>query len=105
MPPLSLIVAVHRDGDLLQRLMDNSKGCYDELVVVHDGPDEVNVRAIVEAGGGHFFEGPRVFQPEPLWILAYREAKFDWVLKFDADEFPSEELKQWLRRFRAAPEP
>ena len=85
--------------------MQKSEGCYDELVVVHDGPDDTNVRKIVESAGGRFFERPHACQQEPHWPFAWEQAANDWILKFDADEFPSDELKGWLRQFRAAPDP
>jgi hypothetical protein len=105
MPKLSLIVCLYGQRDLLERLIRNSQGCYDDLLVVHDGPDEQNVKAIVEAAGGRFFERPRAFQREPHFPFAFGEAKNDWILHFDADEFPSIELKKWLEDFRRAPAP
>lgn len=105
MPELSLIVCLHKEADLLERLIVNSHGCYDELLVVHDGPDEQNIKAIVEEAGGRFFEMPRAFQQEPHMPFAFSEAKNDWVLHLDADEFPGPEMKKWLTEFRNAPEP
>jgi hypothetical protein len=105
MPAISLVVCVHLQRDLLERLLRESAGYYDDLVVVHDGPDTTNVRALVETASGRFFEGKREFQQEPHWPFAWGQAKHDWILRFDADEFPSEEMKIWLREFRRAPEP
>ena len=105
MPKLSLVVCLHNERDLLQRLLQNSGGCYDDLVVVHDGPDEQNIKAIVEAAGGRFFARPRAFQQEPHFPFAWQQAAYDWILKLDADEFPSDEMRKWLENFRAAPEP
>ena len=105
MPALSLVVCVCNERDLLERLLQKAEGCYDDLVVVHDGPDETNMRAVVEAAGGRFFEEPRAFQQEPHWPFAWGQAANDWILKLDADEFPGEEMKVWLRQFRLAPEP
>jgi hypothetical protein len=50
--------------------------------------------------GGKFFEGPRAYQQEPHWPFAWSQARHDWILRLDADEFPSDELKEWLIRFR-----
>jgi len=105
MPALSLVVCVYQQRDLLARLIRESQGCYDDLVVVHDGPDTTDVRAVVDAAGGRFFERPHEFQQEPHWPFAWGEAKHDWILRFDADEFPSTEMKVWLKSFRAAAEP
>ncbi|HEX3625641.1 MAG TPA: glycosyltransferase [Verrucomicrobiae bacterium] len=105
MPALSLIIAIHGEPDLLERLLREAEGCYDDLVVVHDGPDEQNVREIVARHGGRFFERPRAFQQEPHFPFAFGEAKHDWLLRLDADEFPSDGMKEWLKAFRQAPEP
>jgi hypothetical protein len=105
MPAVSLVVCLHQQRDLLERLLQNSAGCYDDLVVVHDGPDTTDVKAVVAAVGGQFFERPQEFQQEPHWPFAWKQAKHDWILRLDADEFPSAEMKAWLQEFRSKPRP
>lgn len=105
MPPLSLIICLHGERELLNRLLQNSKDCYDDLIVVHDGPDIGNLKALVEAVDGRFFERSRAFQQEPHLPFAFEQARNNWLLRLDADEFPSEEMKKWLQEFRCAPEP
>src|SRR5689334_13053544 len=39
MPAISLVVCLHRERDLLKRLLEKTSGCYDDLVVIHDGPE------------------------------------------------------------------
>jgi hypothetical protein len=63
------------------------------------------VRAVVEAAGGRFFERPQEYHQEPHWPFARGEARYDWILRFDADEFPSEEMQVWLKQFRNGAEP
>src|SRR5215813_211488 len=103
MPPLSLVVCVHQDRELLQRLLEETRNLYDDLVVVHDGPDSTNVRSMVEAVGGRFFERERAYQQEPHWPFAWGQARYDWILRLDSDEAPSPELKRWLEAFRKGP--
>jgi hypothetical protein len=105
MPAVSLVVCVHLQRDLLERLIRESAGCYDELIVLHDNPDVQNVRSAVESVGGRFFERPPSFLQEPHWPFAWGQATHDWILRFDADEFPSTEMKKWLQEFRRAAEP
>lgn len=105
MPEISLVVCLHREGDLLRRLLGHAEGCYDDLVVVHDGPDETGVRQLVESRGGRFFERPRTYQQEPHWPFAWAQTRHDWILRLDADEFPGDEARAWLRSFRGASEP
>lgn len=40
MPRISLIVCLRGERDLLARLLEHAEGCYDDLVVVHDGPED-----------------------------------------------------------------
>jgi hypothetical protein len=146
MPRITLVVCLFRERDLLARLLRESAGLFDDLVVVHDGPEAPagsapsmpsgsngvppidyaldpigdafaaylqpkgtpnpgSTRELVAQHGGRFFEGPRCFQQEPHWPFAWSQAQHDWILRLDADEFPSEELKAWLRQFREASEP
>lgn len=105
MPAISLVICVYQQRDFLARLLSHSEGCFDELIVVHDGPDTAGVREIAEKAGGRFFERPRECQQEPHWPFGWGEARHNWILRLDADEFPGNELKQWLIAFRTAPEP
>jgi len=141
MPAISLVICVYREHDLLKRLLENADACYDDLIVVHDGPEEGGqadgaaevaaidyaermpdrllpsgyrqlldaplpgtIHALVHQYGGRFFEGPRCFQQEPHWPFTWSQAREEWVLRLDADEFPSAGLRSWLRAFRAQTE-
>jgi hypothetical protein len=146
-PHISLVVCVHNEGNLLARLLETADGCYDDLVVVHDGPESVScakpsnfgdypttlavdfsnqdlnsplpagftepgkpatpgsVNELVINYQGRFFEHPRIGSLEGQSPFAWSRAANNWILRLDADEVPSVELKQWLRSFRAAPEP
>ncbi len=146
MRPISLVVCICRERELLARLLQESAGLYDDLVVVHDGPEQPepekpaviaapganaldfsridpgtppipvyrepnvpprpgSIHELVVKHGGRFFEGPRCFQQEPHWPFAWSQARHDWILRLDADEYPSVEMKMWLEGCRAAPEP
>ena len=105
MPAVALVVCAYQQRDLLERLIREAQDCYDDLVVVHDGPDTMDVRSVVTSAGGRFFERPHEFQQEPHWPFAWAQAGHDWILRVDADEYPSVEMKVWLKEFRAAPEP
>src|SRR5215475_7777444 len=103
MPKVSLIICVHGDREPLQRLLDQSVDCYDELLVIHDGPDFDNVGDLVSQFGGRFIERPRAFSQEPHLPFAFGQAANDWILRFDSDEFPSTGLRNWLIQFRKTP--
>lgn len=105
MTKVSLVICVYGDSEPLQRLFDNTRDCYDDLLVIHDGPDFENVRSLVEGYGGRFIERPRAFSQEPHFPFAFGQAKHDWILRLDSDEFPSPELREWIKQFRHEPEP
>lgn len=105
MPKITLIVCVCGDREPLEHLLKLSDGCYDELLVIHDGPDFEDVHSLVIEYGGRFFERPRAFSQEPHLPFGFQQATHDWVLRFDSDEFPSAELKEWLVHFRKSQKP
>ncbi len=143
MPRISLVVCVCNERELLRRLLQKAAGCYDDLVVVHDGSEGIlkedsipqgqpainyselesdapfpngycrplnppragTIHELVESYGGRFYEGPRAFQQEPHWPFAWWQARHDWILRWDADEFPSDEMRAWVQKFRQLPEP
>jgi hypothetical protein len=105
MPKVTLTVCVFGDRKPLERLLANSDGCYDELLVVHDGPDFQNVEELSRSHGGRFYVCPRAFCHEPHMPYALEKASYDWILKFDSDELPSPQLRDWIVRFRSQPEP
>jgi hypothetical protein len=109
MPAISLVVSVHKEADLLERLLLRTADCYDDLVVVHDGPEgaeqQTSIKERVTKYGGRFFIGPRSFQQESHWPFAWKQARNAWILRLDADEVPSTELREWLQEFCARPEP
>lgn len=100
MPRVSLIVILHGDRIPLERLMQESSECYDELLVIHDGEDFQDVRTLVAMYGGRFIERPRAYSQEPHVPFALENASHDWILRFDSDEYPSVELRSWLKHFR-----
>jgi len=105
MPAITLIICLHRQRELLGRLVSESVGCYDDLLVVHDGPDVDDIRSAVEIAGGRFYTREGACQQEQHWPFAWAQSKYDWILRLDADEYPSDDLKTWLQKFRHSSEP
>lgn len=100
MPKITLLVCTYGDRKPLKRLLEHSSDCYDELIVVHDGPDFEDVQSVVAKYDGKFIERPRALSQEPHIPFAIGEATNDWILRFDTDEYPSSELREWLIHFR-----
>jgi len=68
------------------------------LVTGHRGKGSLG--KLVASYRGRLYEGPRCFQQEPHWPFAWWQARHEWILRLDADEYPSEEMKAWLLGFR-----
>lgn len=158
MPKVSLVVCLRNETAFLKRLLQNCYGCYDDLVVVHDGREDSQLRSNIpiskefkDAAGdpslkkpgvppkeisldysklkknapgpksyqlipkgtqesklqqlvaqyrGRLYVGPRCFQQEPHWPFAWWKARHDWILRLDADEYPSREMRIFLNQFR-----
>jgi glycosyltransferase involved in cell wall biosynthesis len=105
MPKISLVICAYGQRKLLERLLQKCQGIFDDLVVVHDGPDFDGIESIVEKAKGRFYARERAWQQEPHWPFAWEKAAHDWILRLDVDEYPSEQLKEWLVRFHQEPEP
>ena len=56
-------------------------------------------------GGGGSSSGRAVFCMRRTFLSAWEQARYDWILRWDADEFPSDALKNWLKAFRAQLDP
>jgi hypothetical protein len=100
MPAISLVVCVRNQADLLERLLGKTADCYDQLVIVHDGPDSSGIREICARFNGSWFEPPALGSLEEQSPFAWSRSSNDWILRLDADEFPSDEMKRWLEKFR-----
>ncbi len=100
-----MVVCLHRERQFLSRLLDHAEGCYNDLIVVHDGPDLDDVGSLVKARGGRFFERPRQFSGDGHYPFAWQQARHDWIFRPDADEYPGSSLAAWLRDFQLMPSP
>ena len=105
MPKLSLVICVNQQRELLDRLLRNTAKDCDDILIIHDGPDESGIGELAQSYQARFLEAPRRHTQEPHWPAAWAAAQHDWILRLDADEVPSEELRGWLRNFRASAEP
>lgn len=99
---ISAVLVVRNEGATIRRCLDSLAGVVDEIVVVHDGPCADDTLDIAAARGCRVIEAPRYGHCERHTPLAYREARGEWILNLDADEFLSPELGASLRHLIAA---
>lgn len=92
---ISVISVVHNEEKLIRRCLDNVKGIADEILILHDGPCSDNtLRICREYTKKVFTTKKNVGLPGPILPILLRKAKGPWILKLDADEFLSPELRK-----------
>jgi glycosyltransferase involved in cell wall biosynthesis len=95
-PQISAVVVVHNEERVIERCLDSLEGAVDEILVVHDGPCEDNTLQIAKNRGCRVFVRPRIGHAEHHRPFAYEQARGEWILNVDGDEFLSEELRAAL---------
>lgn len=69
----------------------------DEIILVHDGECEDRTLEIAERYGCRTFVRPLVGHAEVATVFAYEQARSEWILSIDADEFLSAPLRDAVR--------
>jgi glycosyltransferase involved in cell wall biosynthesis len=101
-PTISACLVVRNEEAVIGRCLESIDGVVDEIVLVHDGPCEDRTLEIAESHGARCFVQEHA-GPEHHRVLAYEQARGDWLLRLDADEFLSPELRANLRELAARP--
>jgi glycosyltransferase involved in cell wall biosynthesis len=99
LPPnsISACLAVRNEERTIERCLASLSGVVDEIVVVHGGPCSDRTLEIAERYGCRVFTGEHHGHGEWNTPLAYEQARGEWLLNLDADEFLSDELRSRLR--------
>jgi len=93
---ISACLVVHNEEKLIERCLASLDGVVDEIVLVHDGPCADRTLEIARSHGARTFVQPRAGHGERWRVLAYEQARGDWILRVDADMYLSPELRQGL---------
>jgi glycosyltransferase involved in cell wall biosynthesis len=94
---VSACLVVRHEEAVIERCLDSVRGVVDEIVLVHDGECEDRTLEIAERYGCRIFVRPLVGHAEVATVFAYEQARCEWILSIDADEFLSAELRAQLR--------
>lgn len=89
---ISACLVVRNEGAVIGRCLDTVVPVADETILVHDGPCEDETLEIAGELGCRVFVRPHVGNPEYHTVFAYEQARGEWLLTLDADEFLSPEL-------------
>ena len=93
MATISACLVVHTEEGVIDRCLGSLDGVVDEIVLVHDGPCTDRTLEIAERHGCRIVVAEWIGNCEPHRPLSFRLATGDWILRIDADEFLSDELR------------
>jgi glycosyltransferase involved in cell wall biosynthesis len=101
---VSACVVVRNEEAVIERCLQSLVDVVDEIVLVHDGECEDRTLQIAARYCSRTFVRPLVGHAEVATVFAFEQARGEWILSLDADEFLSEGLRRELRRLVAAPD-
>lgn len=94
---ISAVLIVYHEEQIIERCLKSLAGVVDEIVVIHDGECHDHTLSIAQKYTDRIFIEPHRGEAESHQSRALEETTCSWVLRIDADEFLSEELRQSLR--------
>lgn len=95
---LSVCVVVRNEEALIGRCLESLRGQAAQIILVHDGPCQDRTLEMAAAHGARCLVvgETSVGEAEPLRQISYEQARGEWILQLDADEFLSPELAEVL---------
>ncbi len=100
---VSACVVVRNEEAVIDRCLSSLRGVVQEIVLVHDGECDDRTLEIAERHGARVFVRPLVGHAEAATVFAFEQARGEWILSLDADEFLSERLREQLPALVADP--
>lgn len=102
---ISTIMVVHNEEELIERALKSVKDISDEILILHDGPcNDKTLKIARKYTKKVFVNKKNVGLPGPIIPILLRKAKGPWILKLDADEFLSKDLKRNIRELIENPD-
>lgn len=84
---ISACIVAYNEAGVITRCLDSIKDLVDEIIFVHDGECSDQTIEIVKRYTDKVFVRPHAGMMEAHLVFAYKQAKSDWILRIDADEF------------------
>ena len=94
---ISACLVVYNEEKNIRRCLESLVGAVDEIIVAHDGPCSDQTLAIVKEYTTKVFIREHAGSMEEHLPFVFKQAIGGWILRIDADEFLSPELKNNLR--------
>ncbi len=96
-PGISAILIVYHEEAIIERCLQSLAGVVDEIILIHDGDCHDSTLSIARKYTDKIYIHPHTGESEVHKIKALDYASHSWILKIDADEFLSDELRSGLR--------
>tara|TARA_Y100000310_G_scaffold324016_1_gene385277 strand:+ start:202 stop:1080 length:879 start_codon:yes stop_codon:yes gene_type:complete len=93
---ISAILLVYNTEKTIKVCLDSIKDFVDEIIIVHNGHCHDNTIKICSNYTDKIYIGEPVGTAEPQRNFTFLQAKGDWILQIDGDEFITEELKKQI---------
>lgn len=93
---LSACIIVHNDEAYLERCLKSLQGIAEQIIIVHDGPCQDSSLDIAERFGAEIHLRPFVGSCEGHRAFSFEQARCEWVMRIDPDEFLPERTRQAL---------
>jgi glycosyltransferase involved in cell wall biosynthesis len=103
-PLVSVCLVVRNEEAIVERCLRSLAGLDGEILVVHDGPCGDRTLDIAGRYTPRVFVRPFVGHAERHRVFAYQQARGEWLLAIDADEFLSPEMAAALPELMARPD-
>jgi glycosyltransferase involved in cell wall biosynthesis len=94
---VSACLVVRNEEAVIERCLESLDGVVDEILLVHDGECKDRTLQIAKRHGCRVCVRPLVGHAEASTVFAYEQARGEWILSIDADEYLSEPLRTQLR--------
>lgn len=97
MAKISACLVVYNEEAIIERCLDSIYPVADEIIVVHGGECSDRTLEIARRYGARIYIRPFTGTCASYLPLCYEQARFEWILQIDADEFLSENLQKSIR--------
>ncbi|MHB8240374.1 MAG: glycosyltransferase [Solirubrobacteraceae bacterium] len=103
-PTISGCVVARNEERLIERCLASFADLVDEIVFVHDGECTDRTLEIAERYGCRIFVQPLRGHADASKVFAFSQARSEWILGVDADEFLSTGLREHLHELVRDPD-
>ncbi|MGH2864937.1 MAG: glycosyltransferase [Solirubrobacteraceae bacterium] len=103
-PTISAYVVARNEQRLIARCLSSFADLVDEIIFVHDGECEDRTLEIAEQYGCRIYVQPYRGHADAAKVFALNQARCEWILGVDADEFLSDGLREHLHELVSDPD-